>query len=197
MRLKSLSRAKRKLAICASSFFCHAKTRFHKKNRRSDGRNASEERIRCGFHLQEYDFTWYNKFNAKWHTGTETWYMYENNVPNVAGNVANPAKPELGANGAFCAAGQLRCTAPEYAIVNYLNRDVTSKFMIGFRSDLLNDKKGQRTGIPGKYTENTFCLTRYIGSTVMFRPELRFDHSWDREGYNNGTARNQLFLAWM
>jgi Putative beta-barrel porin-2, OmpL-like. bbp2 len=145
--------------------------------------------------LQEYDFTWYHKFNAKWHTATETWYMYENSVPNVAGNVANPVTPELGANGAFCAAGQLRCTAPEYAIVNYLNRDVTSKFMIGFRSDLLNDKKGQRTGIPGKYTENAFYLTRYIGTTVMLRPELRFDHSWDREGYNNGTARNQLFFG--
>ena len=145
--------------------------------------------------LQEYDLTWYHKFNAKWHTATETWYMYENSVPNVAGNVVNPVKPELGANGAFCAAGQLRCTAPEYAIVNYLNRDVTSKFMIGFRSDLLNDKKGQRTGIPGKYTENTFYLTRYIGTTVMFRPELRFDHSWDHEGYNDGNARNQLFFG--
>jgi Putative beta-barrel porin-2, OmpL-like. bbp2 len=145
--------------------------------------------------LQEYDLTWFHKFNAKWHTATEIWYMYENGVPNVAGNVANPVKPKLGANGAFCAAGQLRCTAPEYAIVNYLNRDVTSKFMIGFRSDLLNDKKGQRTGIPGKYTENTFYLTRYIGTTIMFRPELRFDHSWDREGYNNGTARNQLFVG--
>jgi hypothetical protein len=82
--------------------------------------------------------------------------MYENNVSNVAGNVANPVKPELGAYGAFCAAGQLRCTAPEYAIVNYINRDVTSKFTIGFRSDLLNDKKGQRTGIAGEYTDNTF-----------------------------------------
>jgi hypothetical protein len=141
--------------------------------------------------LQEYDLTWYHKFNAKWHTATETWYMYENSVPNVV----NPVKPELGANGAFCAAGQLRCTAPEYAIVNSLNRDVTPKFMIGFRSDLLNDKKGQRTGIPGKYTENTFYLTRYIGTTVMFRPELRFDHSWDREGYNDGNARNRLFFG--
>ena len=43
--------------------------------------------------------------------------------------------------------------------------------------------------------ENTFYLTRYIRSTVMFRPELRFDHSWDREGYNNGNARNQLFFG--
>jgi hypothetical protein len=50
--------------------------------------------------LQEYDLTWYHKFKAKWHTGTETWYMYENNVPNVAGNVATPVTPELGANGA-------------------------------------------------------------------------------------------------
>jgi len=69
------------------------------------------------------------------------------------------------------------------------------EYAVGFRSDLLNDKKGQRTGIPGKYTENTFYLTRSIGSTVMLRPELRFDHSWDREGYNNGTARNRLFFG--
>jgi hypothetical protein len=106
--------------------------------------------------LQDYDFTWYHKFNSKWHMATEAWYMYERDVPNVAGNVANPVTPETGADGAFCAAGQLRCTAPEYAIVNYINREVTSKFMFGFRSDLLNDKKGQRTGIAGKYTENTF-----------------------------------------
>lgn len=83
--------------------------------------------------LQGYHLTWYQKFDAKWHMGTETWCMYENNVPNVAANVANPVKTELDANGAFCAVGRLRCTAPEYAIVNYLNRDVTSKFMIRFR----------------------------------------------------------------
>jgi hypothetical protein len=47
--------------------------------------------------------------------------------------------------------------------------------MFGFRSDLLNDKKGQRTGIAGKYTKNTFYLRGYIGSAVMFRPDLRFD----------------------
>ena len=145
--------------------------------------------------LQDYDFTWYHKFNSKWHMATETWYMYERNVPNIAGNVANPIKPELGANGAFCAAGELRCTAPEYAIVNYINRDVSSSLMFGFRSDLLDDKKGQRTGFATKYTENTFYVTKYIGTTVMFRPELRFDHSWDLEAYNDGKARNQLFFG--
>ncbi len=145
--------------------------------------------------LQEYDLTWYHKFNAKWHTGTETWYMYERDVPNVAGNVANPVPTETGANGAFCLPGELRCTAPEYAIVNYVNREVNSRLMFGFRSDLLNDKKGQRTGIVGKYTENTLYMTKYFGSTIMLRPELRYDHSWDNRGYNNGTARNQLFFG--
>lgn len=145
--------------------------------------------------LQDYDFTWYHKFNSKWHMATEAWYMYERDVPNVAGNVANPIKPEIGANGAFCRLGVLRCTAPEYAIVNYINRDVSSKFMVGFRSDFLDDKKGQRTGFATKYTENTLYATKYIGNTIMLRPELRFDHSWDLAAYNNGRAQNQLFFG--
>jgi hypothetical protein len=145
--------------------------------------------------LQHYDFTWYHKFNSKWHMATEAWYMYERDVPNVAGNVANPITPEIGANGAFCSTGSLRCTAGEWAVVNYVNREVNSKFMIGFRSDFLDDKKGQRTGFATKYTENTLYATRYIGSTVMLRPELRFDHSWDLAAYNGGTARNQLFFG--
>jgi hypothetical protein len=145
--------------------------------------------------LQDYDFTWYHKFNSKWHMATEAWYMYERGVPNVAGNVANPITPEIGANGAYCKAGEVRCTAPEYAIVNYINRDFSSKFMIGFRSDFLDDKKGQRTGFATKYTENTLYATRYIGSTIVLRPELRFDHSWDLSAYNNGKARNQLFFG--
>ena len=66
--------------------------------------------------LQHYDATWYHRFNAKWHMATEAWYMYEREVPNVAGNVANPVPTELGANGAYCAAGELRCNAPEYAV---------------------------------------------------------------------------------
>ena len=145
--------------------------------------------------LQHYDLTWYHRFNAKWHMASEAWYMYEREVPNVAGNVANPVPTEIGANGAMCAAGQQRCNAPEYAVVNYINREVNSKLAIGFRSDFLDDKKGQRTGIATKYTENTLYATRYFGSTVLLRPEIRFDHSWDKPGYNNGAARNQFFVG--
>jgi Putative beta-barrel porin-2, OmpL-like. bbp2 len=145
--------------------------------------------------LQDYDGTWYHKFNPKWHMATEAWYMYERDVPNVSGDVANPVPTETGADGAFCSGGVQRCTAPEYAVVNYLNREINSKLTVGFRSDLLDDKKGQRTGIATKYTENTLYATKYFGSTVLLRPEIRFDHSWDKPGYNNGTARNQFFAG--
>ena len=143
--------------------------------------------------MQEFDLTWYHKFNKNWHMSTETWYMFERDVPNVAGNVMNPVATEIGADGAFCKAGVLRCTAPEYAVVNYVNRRIGSKWMAGFRSDFLNDKKGQRTGFATRYSENTLYATRYIGSTIMIRPEIRFDHSWDLRAYDNGRARNQFF----
>jgi hypothetical protein len=44
-----------------------------------------------------------------------------------------------------------------------------------------------------KYFE--FCAIKCIGSTIMLRPEVRFDHSWNALGYNNGTARNQFFFG--
>jgi hypothetical protein len=34
-----------------------------------------------------------------------------------------------------------------------------------------------------------FYVTKYLGSTVMLRPELRFDHSGDAWGYDNGKAQ--------
>ncbi len=124
--------------------------------------------------LQDYDGTWYHKFNAKWHMPLRPGTCTSCDVPNVAGNVANPISTETGANGAFCKAGEVTCTAPEYAVVNYLNREVNQKLFIGFRSDLLDDKKGQSTGIAGKYTENTLYATKYIGSTVRASRIVRF-----------------------
>jgi hypothetical protein len=145
--------------------------------------------------LQHYDATWYHKFNKSWHSATEAWYMYERDVPNVAGNVANPVTPEIGANGAFCQPGELRCTAPEYAIVNYLQKEFNPHLFMSFRSDFLDDKKGQRTGYATKYSENTLMFGKWIGNTVLFRPEIRFDRSWDMKAYNNGKNNNQFTFA--
>ena len=66
--------------------------------------------------LQQYDGTWYHRFSKSIHMATEAWYMYMRDVPANGG----PIKPEANTNGAACLPGQLRCTAPEYAAVNFL-----------------------------------------------------------------------------
>ena len=115
--------------------------------------------------LQQFDITWYHRFSKTVHIATESWYMYQHGVPNIAGRVANPIMPEVGTNGASCHIGALRCTAPEYAIVNYVEKELSAKLFLSFRSEVVNDRRGQRTGYTTKYSENTLSLTKWIGST--------------------------------
>jgi Putative beta-barrel porin-2, OmpL-like. bbp2/Carboxypeptidase regulatory-like domain len=141
--------------------------------------------------LQMFDNTWYHKFNASWHMATEAWYMYQKDVPSVFGSI----KPIKGTNGAFCAAGQTRCFAPEWAAVNYVERQFSARNYISVRSDFLDDEKGQRTGFKTRYTEATLMWGHWVGTTVLLRPELRFDHAFDATAYDNGTRRNQFQFA--
>ena len=141
--------------------------------------------------MQQYDGTWYHRFSKTWHTATEAYVMYERDVPSSAG----PIKPQANTYGATCRPGLNTCLAPEYAAVNYLLKQLSDHDFIGFRSDLLNDKKGQRTGVSTKYTENTLMLSHWIGTTVQIRPELRFDHAWDRKSYDQGKKSSQFTFA--
>jgi hypothetical protein len=141
--------------------------------------------------LQQYDATWYHKFSKTVHMATESWYMYERDVPALAGTI----KAETGANGAYCLPGEQRCTAPEYAVVNFLQRELSTHDFLSFRSDFLDDKKGQRTGYATKYSENSIMWGHWIGATVQLRPELRFERAWDRKAYDNGRRQNQFTAA--
>jgi hypothetical protein len=141
--------------------------------------------------LQMFDTTWYHKFNAIWHMATEAWYMYQRDVPSVGG----PLLPEKGTNGAFCSASQTRCLAPEWAMVNYVERQLSGKDYISIRSDFLDDMKGQRTGFKTRYTEATLMWGHWVGSTILLRPEIRFDHAFDRRAYDDGTRQSQFQLA--
>jgi hypothetical protein len=141
--------------------------------------------------LQMFDNTWYHKFNASWHMATEAWYMYQRDVPSVSG----PLSPEKGTNGAFCSAGQIRCLAPEWAMVNYVEKQLTASNYISIRSDFLDDMKGQRTGFKTRYTEATLMWGHWVGSTILLRPEIRFDHALDRRAYDYGTRQSQFQLA--
>lgn len=148
--------------------------------------------------VQGYYETWYHRFNARWHTDTETWYMYERAVPNIAGNLApgqTPIAPEQGANGAFCSYGHTTCFAPEVAVVNYLEREFNAHNYLSIRNEFVDDIKGQRTGFTTKYSEHLLSYGHWIGSTVLFRPELRLEHSYNMAAYDLGTKKTQFIVA--
>ncbi len=138
--------------------------------------------------ISGYYLTYYHKINETWHTDTEGWYQYERDVPNnnyTAGPVISPA-PIKGANGAYCTPTAMHCYAPDYAIVNYIEHEFNnhhSSFTI--RNEVFNDIKGQRTGTPTVYSEHLFGFNFWVGSTITFRPEARFEHAYNQAAYDS------------
>lgn len=154
--------------------------------------------------LQSVYYTWYHQFGrSQWHTATEWWYMWEKQVPNV-GPSGSAALLITGANGAFCNHPMaLTCTAAEEAVVNYVERQFSKHNYLTIRNEFFDDLAGQRTGTKTKYSEHLIGWGHWIGTTILLRPELRFDHSYDRPAYDSpclpcglpGAKKSQLTLS--
>ena len=145
--------------------------------------------------LQSFFETWYHAFTPHTHMDTETWYMYERDVPNISGNVKSPLPTELGANGAHCSYGEERCFAPEAAVVNYIEHEFNTHNYLSVRSEFVDDIKGQRTGYATMFTEHLIGYGHWIGSTVLFRPEIRLEHSYQANAFDLGTKSTQFVIA--
>ena len=141
--------------------------------------------------LQAYYLTWYHKFSPSWFIATEAWYMYETNVPDVG----NSAALEPNANGAFCDPGQDKCFAPEWAVVNYIEKQLSKSDYLTLRNGYFDDVRGQRTGTKSRYSEHLLGWGHWFGSTILLRPELRYEHSYDSPAYNGGTKKDQFIFA--
>jgi hypothetical protein len=165
--------------------------------------------------MQAHYFTYYHKFNEKWHTGWESWYQYERNTPNVNNpnvGLQNSGAPYstliYGANGARCNnTKELTCFAPEWASVNYIEYQSGPHDYISFRTEVFDDIRGQRTGTKGWYTEHLLGWGHWIGTTVLFRPEVRWEHIYNPNtglpapnnelpgAFDNGIRHSQLTFA--
>ena len=159
--------------------------------------NALNDQKYAYNNLNAVYLTWYHKFRShpSWHSSTEYWYMWEKDVPNVT-NPAATSLLEVGANGAVCKnKTELTCFAPEHAIVNYLEKELSKKNYISIRNEFFDDLKGQRTGFKSKYSEHLLGWGHWIGTTILLRPELRYERSYDATAYDNGTKKNQFTVA--
>jgi hypothetical protein len=135
--------------------------------------------------VQQAVATWYHKINERWHTDTESWYMWQKNTPNVLNpqGVADLAamfpapQYNIGAPaGAQCSSpGFVKCTSHSFALINYLNYTQDAHDIWTWRSDFFADSTGQRTGFKGDFLEFTLGYTHWIGDTIELRPELRLE----------------------
>lgn len=145
--------------------------------------------------LAAYYATWYHKFNDKWHTSTESWYQYMKKVPNV-NNPEAASLIQANSNGAYCNRPyEITCFAPEWATLNYTTRQMGPRDFIVFRNEYFNDMRGQRTGTRTRYVETGFGWNHWVGSSIVFRPELRWEHAFDARVYDGGNRRSQFMLA--
>jgi len=159
--------------------------------------NALNDQKYAYNNLNSFYLTWYHKFasHPSLHLATEAWYMWEKDVPNVDNASAAPLL-EVGANGAHCKlTTQLTCYAPEYAVVNYVEKQLDGKNYISIRNEFVDDLVGQRTGFKTRYSEHLLGWGHWIGTTLLFRPEVRFERAYDAPAYDNGTKKNQFTVA--
>ncbi len=149
--------------------------------------------------LSAYYLTWYHKINEKWHTDFESWYQYQSKTPNIFNpNAASLILPN--ANGAWCkTATQLTCYAPEWTVLNYLytGNAESPRFSPVFRARVF--RRSARPSAPAiksrYYPKPASPGNHWIGSTIVFRPELRWEHAFDNPAFDGGTHMSQFMFA--
>ena len=147
--------------------------------------------------VQHEVISWYHKFNDKLHISTEAWYMYQKNTPNTQnvdgsallasywGGTNSVGGPNGATGGAGCQASDgVTCTSKSWAVLNYIVYQMTPRDFVTFRSELLDDVNGQRTGFATKYQEFLVGWNHWIGKAITIRPELRYEHA-GLPAYNN------------
>ncbi len=169
-------------------------------NTMNDGRYAYNN-------LTAFYETWYHRISPHWHTDTEGWYQYMKDTPNMWWyNTGVPYSPvtspwpettnrrpgaatlNFGAvcenpNSSYTGTRATRCFAPEWAITNYIEHNFRhDTASLNIRNEVVDDIKGQRTGTPGIFEEHMVGFNFWIGSTITFRPELSYVHSYSPYG---------------
>jgi len=129
--------------------------------------------------LQVFGFTWSHKFNDKWATMTEQYFIWQRNA--LLGGTVTNGTPHPYFEGTGPGA-LLHGLSTSYGIVNYTSYVLSDKALLVFRSDCLADFRGQRTGIPGAYFEHTLGYVNHLTSWAILRPEIRFDYTGGQKG---------------
>jgi hypothetical protein len=147
--------------------------------------------------LQWYGFTFYHKFNDKWHLSYEIYMTHQNNVANINNPIAasaiaaggTPFSPQTmpfnAPNGAQCSnPSDLTCTAKAIGTVAYINYQFSPLDNISFRPEFFDDEQGQRTGTKTRYINLGIGWQHWLSPQIEFRPEIDYDYALDKPAFN-------------
>ena len=87
------------------------------------------------------------------------------------------------------AATDLLC--PRMGARDYVEREFNKANYIAFRNEYFDDMNGQPTGFKTKY----YAGFLGYGTTMLFSPELRYQHSFHVPAYSSGTKKSQFIFA--
>ena len=149
--------------------------------------------------LQWHGFTFYHRFNDQWHVDFETYWMSENDVPNLnnsqavalVNNGGTPFSPQYlnfnAPNLAYCDNAQkLDCSVNAYGALAYVNYTLDRLDNFTFRPEFYDDPNGWRTGTgkPVKYMEFTLGWQHWLSPQIEFRPEISYWRSFRTPAFN-------------
>jgi hypothetical protein len=161
--------------------------------------------------LQWFGFTYYHKFNDKWHVSFEFYDLHQNNVANANNPIAaaalaaggTPFSPQFmqfnAPNAAQCGPSSLTCTARAIGTVAYINYQFSPLDNISFRPEFYNDEEGQRTGVKTRYVNFGVGWQHWLSPQIEIRPEVDVDYAIDRNAFNGdanaGIAPNRHYTT--
>jgi hypothetical protein len=142
--------------------------------------------------LQMIVATWYHKFNDRFLSATEGYYIWQHDALKGGTVINGPPRPFFEAVGP---GPPIPGISSSMGVVNFLAYQLSKKSFIALRSDFFDDFQGERTGFATPYTSHTVALTQNFTDWLTVRPEIRFEYAWDAKPYDNGTRRDQFIFS--
>jgi hypothetical protein len=144
--------------------------------------------------LQQDNLTWTHRFNKSgtFLTTTEGYYIYQSGAL-VGGTVNNgpPRTFDLETGPGVPIPGN----APAIGVVNYTEWKFSKHDFLSLRPlDILDDKKGERTGFATTYESWTVGVTHRFNDLFSVRPEVRYEYAFSAKPYDNGKRNSQLMF---
>lgn len=147
--------------------------------------------------LQWYGFTYYHKFNDRWHIAYEIYSLHQDNVANLNNTVAataiaaggTPFSPQYipfnAPNAAKCNdSSVLSCRASALGTVAYLNYQFSPLDNLSIRPEFYDDKDGQRTGTKTRYLNFGIGWQHWLSPQIEIRPEVIYYYALDADAFN-------------